>query len=133
VMQTKTHVWKSVSRCSHLFSALHIFPYKFPRITYTYFLYSSFEVHDKPNLILHTQLTGNRGSIPGEGFFYSPQHSNRPWGLPSLIFNGRGWRFPRNNVARALTYALTSIKCLGQDWVEFHLHSPIRLHEVVLN
>jgi hypothetical protein len=42
-------------------------------------------------------MSGNRVSTPGSGsvFFSSPQHSDRHWGLPSILSNGEwkiNWR-----------------------------------------
>jgi hypothetical protein len=43
----------------------------------------------------------NRGSIPArrKRFFSTPQHPDRPWGPPSLLFIGTGGTFPRGKAA----------------------------------
>jgi len=43
----------------------------------------------------------DKGSIPARkmAFFSSPSHSDRLWGLPSLVSNGYRGHFPRGKAA----------------------------------
>jgi hypothetical protein len=58
-----------------------------------------------------------RGSISDRGnrFFSTPQHPDRLWGPPSLLFSGyrrfipQGWSWPP-----------TSIECRGQEWWSYN-------------
>jgi hypothetical protein len=51
---------------------------------------------------------------------------------PSLLSNGYQGLFPGGKTAEEWSWPLTSILCRGQECVELYLHSPIRLHSVVL-
>jgi hypothetical protein len=61
----------------------------------------------------------------------SPQGPDRLWGPPSLLSNGY------HGLLRRLSgqgVKLTTPKiCWGQEYVDLYLHSPIRLHGIVLN
>jgi hypothetical protein len=46
---------------------------------------------------------------------------------------GTGGSFPRDKAARGWSWPLTSNQCRGQENVDLFIHSPIRLHGVVLN
>jgi hypothetical protein len=46
---------------------------------------------------------------------------------------GTGDYFPGDNAAGAWSWPLTSNQCRGQENVDLYIHSPIRLHGVVVN
>jgi hypothetical protein len=58
----------------------------------------------------------------GTRFFFPPPRSDRLWGPSSRLSNGY----------RGLSWPVTSNYCRGQ-YVDLYIHSPIRLHGVVLN
>jgi hypothetical protein len=64
--------------------------------------------------------------------FSSSRRTYRLWGPPNLLSSGyRG--FSGGKATRVWSWLLTSYKCRGQENVDLYIHSPIRLHGVVLN
>jgi hypothetical protein len=68
----------------------------------------------------------------GSRIFFSPRRPDLLSGPPSLLSNGHRELFPRGKAAGAWSWALTSNYCRGQGNVYLCIHSPIRLHCVVL-
>ena len=63
-----------------------------------------------------------RGSNPGRGEIFRTR-PDRPWGLPSLLYNG--YRvFPRGKAAGAWCWPHPLSKCWGQERVGLYLYSP---------
>jgi hypothetical protein len=52
---------------------------------------------------------------------------------PNLLYSGYRELFPVGKAAGAWSWLLTSNWCRGQENVDLYIHSPIRLHGVVLN
>jgi hypothetical protein len=69
----------------------------------------------------------------GSRIFNSPCRPERLWGPPNLLSKGYGGSFPGGKAAWAWSWPHTSNKCRGQGNVDLYIHSPIRLHGVVLN
>jgi hypothetical protein len=69
-----------------------------------------------------------RGSNPGRvKNFPSPSRPGQLWSTPNLS-NGYG-----GSLVGEWSWPLTSNKCRGEENVDLYIHSPIRLHGVVLN
>jgi hypothetical protein len=69
----------------------------------------------------------------GSRIFFSPRRPDRLWGHPtSYLMSTRG-SFPCAKAAGAWSWPLTSNSYRGQENVDLYIHSPIRLHGVVLN
>jgi hypothetical protein len=82
------------------------------------------------------ELDDQKVGIPvpaGSRIFTSPCRPDRLWGPPSLLYNGYRGPFPGSKAAGAWNWPLTSSQCRGQENVDLYIHSPIRLHGVVLN
>jgi hypothetical protein len=74
-----------------------------------------------------------RGSITGRGktFVQSVQTSS---GAPhSLLSNGCRRLFTRGQRGRVVKLTTHLQLCRGQEYVDLYIHSPIRLHGVMLN
>jgi hypothetical protein len=69
----------------------------------------------------------------GSRIFSSPRHPDRLWVPPSFLSSEYRVLFPRGKAAEAWSWPLTSNKCRGQENVDLYIHSPIRLHGVMLN
>jgi hypothetical protein len=65
--------------------------------------------------------------------FTSPYRPDRLWGSTALVFNKYRGLFPGDKTARAWSWPLTSNWYQGQENVGLYIHSPIRLHGVVLS
>jgi hypothetical protein len=52
---------------------------------------------------------------------------------PASYPMGIGGSFPGGKAVRAWSWPLNSNYCRGQEYVNLYIHSPIRLHGVVLN
>jgi hypothetical protein len=65
--------------------------------------------------------------------FTSPCRPDRLWGPPNLLANGYCGIFLRGKATVAWRWPLTSSWYRGQENVDLYIHSPIRLHGVVLN
>jgi hypothetical protein len=77
----------------------------------------------------------NRGldSWHKKELFASPQRRARLWGPPSHLSNGYRGLFPPGKAARAWSWPLTSIQCRSQEYLDLYIHSPIRLHGILLS
>jgi hypothetical protein len=73
--------------------------------------------------------------VPAGNGNFSPQHrvQNGSGIHPASYPRGTKVSFPGGKVAGAWSWPFTSIQCRGQERVELHIHSPIRLHGVVLS
>jgi hypothetical protein len=86
-------------------------------------------------IILYKGSSGDRSSSPGRVkdflFFYVVQTGSgvRPTSYPM----GTEGTFPGGKVAGAWSWRLISSWCRGQENVHLYIHSPIRLHVVVVN
>jgi hypothetical protein len=71
-----------------------------------------------------------RGSISGTDtmFFSSPQRADQLWGPLSLLSNGY-----RGQCGRGVKLTTNLLVVPRSRMVELCIHSPIRLHSVVLN
>jgi hypothetical protein len=71
----------------------------------------------------------------GSRIFSSPDRPDRLWGPPNLVSNGYRRLFPRGGKrpGREADPSLTSSEYLDQENTDLYIHSPIRLHGVVLN
>jgi hypothetical protein len=58
---------------------------------------------------------------------------DRLWVPPNRLYNVYRELFPGGKAAGAWSWPLTSNSCRGQENVDLYIHSPIRLHGVVLN
>jgi hypothetical protein len=73
-----------------------------------------------------------KGTV-GSRSLTSPYRPDQLWGSPNLLSNGYWGSFPGGKPAVALRWPLTSDYYRGQENVHLYIHSPIRLHDVVLN
>jgi hypothetical protein len=65
--------------------------------------------------------------------FSSPRHPERFWGPPNLISNGYRGLFPRRENGRGVRLTIHLQLVPRSRKCELYIHSPIRLHGVVLN
>jgi hypothetical protein len=76
-----------------------------------------------------------RDSVPGRGrrSFSTPQRPDPLWGPPSLLSNGHRRLFPRRKSGRGVKLTTRLHLVSRSRMTELYLHSPTRLHGMVLN